>query len=1178
VLSFSCVDVEKRKDTSRDNKHFERIWYKQASVDLGTKITMFSPDSGLAISSGRGEIDGKIYSFGNGKWTPIHSFPYSDFPLIAKYDSSTIWAVNHLTHNGAYRPILSKFSNGLRTEISLPRVMWDEIDYAMFLDIAVLPNGTAWMVGQQGNILLFDGIGWSEYESPIDKKTLPNLLSGNLNSIDMIDVDNGWAVGKDGTIIQYLNGKWFKIQSPTNKQLFCVKMVNKNLGWIVGDKGTILKYDGSKWIYIPIETPNRLLKILPLNEKEVYIVGDNSTFYQLADSTWLTDPFLKNFDDSFNDISIIVDNKGEKHIWIIGGKGIYTTSQTLEFSFTDYTAQSSLRKDGRAGVFFKKNMDTPFNLFVLQEDGASFFYELSEQKTFLENSLNMGLNEDFANVQSISVGDINNDGYNDLFIINDFKNFRVYLGTAGKTYKDFTTESKLFFPVNEPFGLISSRLVDLNNDGALDLYVSSIDNSDLIFKNDGTGRFEILPEAVSNISKPIDNKSFGNLFSDFNNDGLIDVLIPFNLPNNGKLCDLYFNEGDFKFKKSIDTAFDIDANISFSTHVAISEDFNNDGYMDIIVHHQKKEPSLFYNNKNGTFRKAETKEFVQETVFSPEPTNGMLNSADVNNDGWMDIFISSKLFLNNKGKGFIEVSESAGLSFSGNPSFIDYDDDGDLDLFLSSSRYSYGQGERARLYRNNLVSDNYVKVNLISDESNRSGIGTALFLEAIDDQGDLIHTTQKILGIGSSPLIQQNISEIIFGLPKASKYKLTAKFPSGKEVIREFNQSGFTLTMRESSFLNHIYLISINSLKRTWLLLNPIDEFVKFILFGIIVLFSILISKKYFPNPLGSKFYFYILLMGIYFILVHISIMEEFSTSLFYSLLPIVLFVSASITISRNLQLRRNAKYISHFRISEEIGKGGMGIVYKAFDKISKKTVALKVLNKELLDDIENRKRFSSEGQLLSTFDNPSIVKVFEIGEWEGRGFIAMELLSGGTLKDYIKSHHPINHNQVFDLALQICEGIKEIHSKQIIHRDLKTNNIMLDENGCIRIMDFGLSKSSLITTMSSLGTVIGTLGYCAPEQITNTIVDHRTDIFSLGVIFYEMLANEIPFKGENEIAIIHAIFNTTPTFPENCDYALNDFFTTVVCKCLEKNPEKRFSSLNEVTSALLTIAQKQTK
>ncbi|MDP2301505.1 MAG: protein kinase [Ignavibacteria bacterium] len=1172
LISFSCDNDEKLKYADSSVKHFERIWYKQASIDLGVRIKMYSTEDGIAISSGRGEINGNLYDLKKGKWTPIYSFPYSDFPLLTKYDSNTVWAVNHLTHHGAYRPVLSSISNGIRKEINLPKVMWDEIDYAMFLDIQVLPDGTGWMIGQQGNILFFDGNKWLEAESPIDKKSLPNLLSGNLNSIDMIDSHNGWAVGKDGIILQYKNGKWEKTNSPTNKQLFSIKMVNENLGWIVGDRGTILKYSAGKWHSVPFETPNRLLRVLPLNENEVFIVGENSAFYQLKNGVWMTDPFLKNFDDNFSDISIIVDNKGENHIWLIGGKGIYTTSQTLEFSFTDYTAQSSLRNDGRAGMFFKKDLTSPINLFLLQEQGPSLLYELSEQKTFLENSLNAGLNNDFSNVQSIAVGDINNDGYNDLFIINDFKNYRIYLGATGEAYHDFTTESKLFFPVTEQFGIISARFIDINNDGALDLYVSSTDNQDMVFRNDGAGRFQLIPNSSTTISKPIDNKSFGNLFSDFNNDGLIDVLIPYNLPNNGKICDLYFNEGDFKFNKSDDSAFSIDASISFSTHVSIAEDFNNDGYMDFVIHHQKKEPTLFYNNKNGTFRKADSKEFIQNVAFSPEPTNGILNSADVNNDGWMDIFISSKLFINNAGNGFTEVSEAAGLNFSGNPSFVDYDDDGDLDLFIASSRHSFGQGERARFYRNNLVSDNFVKVNLISDESNRSGIGTAIFLEAFDSNGNLIHSTQKILGLGSSPLIQQNISELLFGLPSAAKYRLTTKFPSGSEIVKEFDKKGLTLIIRESSFFTHIYLISIKSLKRTLILFNTTQEVIKLLLLLIFFSLSFFISKKYFKNPLGEKFYFYFFLTSIYLVLVHVSVMERFGGALLYSILPVALICITSIILSRNYQIRKEAKYISHFKIIEEIGRGGMGIVYKAFDKVTKRTIALKVLNKELLDDIENRRRFSSEGQLLSTFNNPAIVKVFEIGESEGKGFIAMELLTGGTLKEYVKLNHPIGHEKIFHFALQICEGIKEIHAKSIIHRDLKTNNLMLDENGNIRIMDFGLSKSSLITTMSSLGTVIGTLGYCAPEQITNTIVDQRTDIFSLGVIFYELLSNEIPFKGENEIAIIHSIFNTNPKFPENCNPKLTEFFEEIICKCLEKDPSKRFANIDEVNTKLLSI------
>lgn len=260
---------------------------------------------------------------------------------------------------------------------------------------------------------------------------------------------------------------------------------------------------------------------------------------------------------------------------------------------------------------------------------------------------------------------------------------------------------------------------------------------------------------------------------------------------------------------------------------------------------------------------------------------------------------------------------------------------------------------------------------------------------------------------------------------------------------------------------------------------------------------------------------------------------------------------------------------ISHYKLGELLGKGGMGEVYRALDLNNKQTVALKLLNEELLKDPENRKRFSNEGRLLASFSHPHIVKVFEIGETETQGFIAMEYLPGGTLRDYLAGNHPLTPEKAEDFLLQIAAGLREIHSKGIIHRDLKTGNIMLDGDGRVRIMDFGLSKSSLVSTMTSRGTVLGTLGYVAPEQVTGMNVDARADIFSFGVIIYELLTGKLPFSGENEMALIHAIFNTEPPPPSRLRGDISGKWDDLVARCLAKNPGERFQTVRELYEAL---------
>lgn len=285
----------------------------------------------------------------------------------------------------------------------------------------------------------------------------------------------------------------------------------------------------------------------------------------------------------------------------------------------------------------------------------------------------------------------------------------------------------------------------------------------------------------------------------------------------------------------------------------------------------------------------------------------------------------------------------------------------------------------------------------------------------------------------------------------------------------------------------------------------------------------------------------------------------------------LVLLIRAGRWLAEHWQVLFAARrrYISHYKLGPLLGKGGMGEVYEALDVNSRETVALKLLHSEMLKDPDNRQRFANEARLLASFDHPHIVKVYETGETEIQGFIAMEYLRGGTLREYLLAHHPLPPAEIQRFVGEIAAGLEAIHARGIIHRDLKTANIMLDEAGRVRIMDFGLSKSPLVSTMTSLGTVIGTLGYVAPEQITGGESDCCVDIFAFGVIIYELLTGSMPFRGENEMALIHAIFNTDPPPPSQLRPELDPAWDRLVRRCLARNPEERFQSVAEVRAVL---------
>ncbi|MFC1502303.1 protein kinase [bacterium] len=255
-------------------------------------------------------------------------------------------------------------------------------------------------------------------------------------------------------------------------------------------------------------------------------------------------------------------------------------------------------------------------------------------------------------------------------------------------------------------------------------------------------------------------------------------------------------------------------------------------------------------------------------------------------------------------------------------------------------------------------------------------------------------------------------------------------------------------------------------------------------------------------------------------------------------------------------------KTISHYKILEKLGEGGMGVVYKAQDTKLKRVVALKFLPPELTRDPEAKKRFIHEAQAASALDHNNICTIHEVDETEdGRTFIAMACYEGQILKDKIHKG-PIAVKEAINIARQIAQGLVKAHKKGIVHRDIKPANIFITQDGVIKILDFGLAKLAGLVKLTRTGTTIGTVAYMSPEQAKGDEVDPRTDIWSLGIVLYEMITGELPFKGDYEQAVMYAILNeeSRPITQLRSDVPLA--LEKIVYKALQKNPRERYQNV----------------
>ncbi|MEJ2535656.1 MAG: protein kinase [Calditrichia bacterium] len=273
-------------------------------------------------------------------------------------------------------------------------------------------------------------------------------------------------------------------------------------------------------------------------------------------------------------------------------------------------------------------------------------------------------------------------------------------------------------------------------------------------------------------------------------------------------------------------------------------------------------------------------------------------------------------------------------------------------------------------------------------------------------------------------------------------------------------------------------------------------------------------------------------------------------------------------------------KTILHYKILEELGRGGMGVVFLAEDTRLDRKVAIKFLPPQIAGNTEERKRFEIEAKAAAALNHPNIATIYAIEEADDEMFIVMEYIDGQELKNIVRAYHdtPIPIKDIINYAIQIAEGLQAAHEKGIVHRDIKSSNIMITEKGQVKIMDFGLAKVGQGIQLTREKSTLGTVAYMSPEQARGDEVDYRTDIWSFGVVLYEMLTGQLPFRGDYDQAVIYAILNEYPKPLDEERPEMPKELQNIVTQALQKNPEERYQQVQDLLSDLKHMGTESTE
>ncbi|MCA0444671.1 MAG: protein kinase [Bacteroidetes bacterium] len=1126
----------------------------QHRIANGNQIIMLDSLNGFASACGGGfETAGGFYQYKNGKWKVSMAFPYSDSPILKVFSPTSVFGLHHLVHYDNWKYVFYHFNGENWNRIDIPLIKWDEVDYTIIKSMDGFSENDIWLVGQKAAILHYKNKSWVPVHSPVIWKDGDGDFDKDFNVVKAVGPDRVYVAGRNGIFIRFEGSDGRLIPLPLKTSIISMDADEGGTVFLATDQGEVAVYDGKFAKLIPTPFPGQRINSIRKTKSGSLFITQNSTVFRLQpDESWKPVLDANQLKAGLNAVSEIPGSPADKLIFLTSD-GIYSSSKRGKVSFRESSAEANITATSRGALFFDADGDFAPDLLLtgemgqpdllMKNNGAGIFSDVTFESGLLKSSN--------GSLTAVS-GDIDNDGDQDLITVRtDNHQLNVWRNTGKAKFTDVTSWSGLdsYTPVfSQIYWGHSLQFVDIDRDGDADLLKSDWDNGLIIFLNNGIGKFtrSALPD-YSFLNSQKEHRLMSTNFI---------------LRSDGKWNQLITSAVSGSWVGVLDPK-----TLTFTTLKSYPKLLTTASV--VFQNPDKTDPLIFLPDRNISDRFGRISGdsliiFTQPVQLPSSPVypgfpNGFNSAADVNLDGKPDLFISNHLLISDS-LGFDDSRETNGLSPEGNIFTADYNRDGAPDVLITQGS-EFGR-KSTRLFANLVTGEKYIQVRPEGSLSGTDGEGCLIevYPSGTTPGNALSRTTVGFTGSAAATSLPLPVTLSTGGHETVS---VRLVFSSGSERWFTDVSAGSLLIATEFSEPIHSAWLFYRSLTKLVRYFVWWEELLK-LGFHLSLIFGVYYALK--SRDLKSIYIWPVWWIGfslIYLVVFYFTVQFDLLINWLIPTFSGLSFASAGIGLSFAWKRYIRTNYIGQYRIERLIGEGSSGKVFQVFSPSDKKMLALKLYHTRSFDTAEGVIRFQREVAAGSQLEHPNIVKIYGQGATGSSRYLTMDYVDGENLRDYLTRE--ISVHQIVLWLKTLADAIQYMHDSGIFHRDLKTENIMVTKSGEVKIMDLGLAKTNVFATMTRLGTSVGTLAYMSPQQAVGMPIDASSDVYSLGVIGFELLSGgTLPVSGDNDMAFVYNIFNQKPEPVSVYNDQVDDLLESIIMKSIAKQPEERFGSAKE--------------